>query len=151
MFRIRRERNGLVNSRLFDEHSFYKAMSLDLKTARHDVLVETPFITVRRSREIALLFEKIIRKGVMVEVHTRNPNHHDHDLKQQAQLGIKLLEKSGVKVIVHNDMRHRKAAVIDNNILWEGSLNMLSHSNSREIMRRTVSDELCKEMLQLLI
>jgi len=31
---------------------------------------------------------------------------------------------------------HRKLAIIDRNILWEGSLNILSQKKSREFMRR---------------
>ena len=45
-------------------------------------------------------------------------------------------------------MRHRKLAIIDGQILWEGSLNILSQVLSREIMRRTNSIELAHQMIQ---
>jgi len=150
MFRLRRNQTGLLNSQLFDEHSFYKAMSADIKTARQSILIESPFITVRRSKEISILFRKVIKKDIDIVIHTRNPNYHDIN-KIQAIQGIELLKASGAKVLVFDDMRHRKLAIIDDRILWEGSLNMLSHSNSREIMRRSVSEDMCKEMLQCLI
>ena len=31
---------------------------------------------------------------------------------------------------------HQKVAIIDDRICWEGSLNILSFANSRELMRR---------------
>mgnify|MGYP000883233265 FL=1 len=34
---------------------------------------------------------------------------------------------------------HRKLAIIDREIIYEGSLNILSYRNSCEIMRRTTS------------
>ena len=47
----------------------------------------------------------------------------------------------------YNDFRHRKLAVIDRAILWEGSLNILSQSNSKEIMRRTKSAFLANQVI----
>jgi hypothetical protein len=42
---------------------------------------------------------------------------------------------------------HRKLAVIDKSILWEGSLNILSQHDSCEVMRRIANDELAADML----
>jgi hypothetical protein len=79
-------------------------------------------------------------------VNTRNPRHHDKLLEIQAWKSIRILRDSGVKVYFFNDMRHRKLAIIDQQILWEGSLNILSQVLSKEIMRRTNSAELARQM-----
>jgi hypothetical protein len=44
---------------------------------------------------------------------------------------------------------HRKLAVIDKSILWEGSLNILSQYDSCEVMRRIRSKEWAKEVIEL--
>jgi len=150
MFQSARAKLGLVNSQLFDEHEFFKAMSTDIKSANRSILIESPFITLRRAIEFSNLCHNIIVKGVVVSVHTRNPNHHDGNLRDQALMGIKYLQEAGIRVIAHNDLRHRKIAIVDKDILWEGSLNMLSHSNSREIMRRTHSKDLVNQMLKFI-
>ena len=133
---------------LFDERSFFAAFSKDFKNAQHEVIIESPYITIRRVEEIAPLLTKLTKKSVKVFILTRNPNHHDGDLYRQAQIGIDILKDSGAKVVVCNDMRHRKLAVIDDSILWEGSLNLLSQNGSRELMRRTYSKELCTQLLR---
>jgi len=93
-------------------------------------------------------FKKLHKKGVKVHVNTRLPHHHDTTLLQvQGWKAAKLLKAHGVKVCFYKDMRHRKLAVIDNTILWDGSLNILSQAYSKEIMRRTVSKSLCRRML----
>jgi phosphatidylserine/phosphatidylglycerophosphate/cardiolipin synthase-like enzyme len=57
------------------------------------------------------------------------------------------LARKGVKVRVNTcNPRHRKLAIIDQQILWEGSLNILSQVLSKEIMRRTNSVELACQM-----
>jgi len=96
------------------------------------------------------VLEKLTRRGVKVRINinTRNPNHHDEQLHIQAWVALGKLRAAGLKVKTCNDLRHRKLAIIDGAILWEGSLNILSQSSSREIMRRTQPQELCRQMAQ---
>lgn len=150
MFKVLSSRgvsSDLLHSQLYDEVTFYNAFSKDVKRAQSEIVMESPFMTPKRSKEIAVLFVRLRKRGVKVSVYTRNPNHHDNAMRIQAAISIKILKDTGVKVIICNDLRHRKIAVIDKQILWEGSLNFLSHNNSREVMRRTDSAVLSKQML----
>lgn len=147
MFSFKRvDPSPLLTSQLFDEHSFFAAFSRDLKSAKQEVIIESPYITVRRAKEISKLFEKMYRRGVKVKILTRNPEHHDGSLSAQAYKGIQIMRSAGARVWVCDDMRHRKISIFDNQILWEGSLNILSQNGSRELMRRTVSEELCRQL-----
>ena len=148
LFRRNPDDRKLADSALYDERSFFGAFSKDFKAAKYEVIIESPYLTLRRTTDLEPLCAGLIRKGVRIHVYTRNPAHHDGYLKIQAIKSIQILKSIGVHVIQCNDMRHRKLAVIDDQILWEGSLNMLSHSNSREIMRRTNSRSMCQEMLR---
>ncbi len=56
----------------------------------------------------------------------------------------------GINIIMLNGFHHRKLAMIDRNILWEGSLNILSQTKSLEIMRRMENKELTEQMLKFL-
>lgn len=145
---FRRSRLPVETTKLFDEKSFFGAFSTDFKSAQHEVIIESPYITIRRTKELSLLCKKLVKRGVKIIVYTRNPEHHDPTLRYQSYEGLEILRSAGVKTKICNDMRHRKIASIDRNILWEGSLNMLSQSNSKEIMRRTESPELCVQMLK---
>jgi len=147
LFTPRTRSIDMTDTKLFNEHSFFKAFSNDIKAAKTSVIIESPYMTVRRSTELAPLCARLAKKGVSVRVYTRNPAHHDDNLRIQALKAKAILEAVNVEITLCNDLRHRKLAYIDNKILWEGSLNMLSHSNSREIMRRTVSPEMCNQML----
>lgn len=59
----------------------------------------------------------------------------------QSELGIQWFENAGIQVLLADGGHHRKLAIIDRKILYEGSLNILSQINSREIMRR-IDDEI---------
>lgn len=140
----------LLTSELFDEHSFYNKFSKDIRIAHKNILIESPYITLRRASEIAPLLSRAFRRGVQVSINTRNPYHHDGILVSESLKGIEVLRNIGVKITTCNDMRHRKLAMIDDYILWEGSLNMLSQNGSKEVMRRIDSQELCQQMSQFI-
>jgi hypothetical protein len=48
--------------------------------------------------------------------------------------------------VLYTAGHHRKLAILDRSILWEGSLNILSQNSSSEIMRRIQSAELAWQM-----
>ncbi len=136
----------LVYTKLYDEKDFYNAFKNDLKHAQNEVIIESPYMTDKRSRELAPIFKTLSRRGVKIRVNTREPRHHDTTLRIQSFMAIKTLKQAGAKVYVCSDYRHRKLAIIDGEILWEGSLNIMSQCRSREIMRRTRSRQMCGQM-----
>ncbi len=140
----------LVESRLFDEESFYKQFRDDLRHAKKEVIIESPFISTNRMYSLLAPFEELVRRKVKVYVFTRHPDEHDLGMKQQAESAIRRFEAMGVQVLITTDYHHRKIAILDRNVLWEGSLNILSQTCSREIMRRIDSDSLSKEMFEYL-
>lgn len=150
LFYSKKLRNqDILRSELFDEDNFYKSFMKDLKRARKSVVIESPFLTERRSYLLASIFIKLKKRGVKVTIYTRSPKHHMYRLRQQSIESIHILRDSGVTVFECYDYRHRKVAIIDKQTLWEGSLNILSQSRSREIMRRIVSPPLAKQMLRI--
>lgn len=140
--------NDLLQSALHSETTFYCSFQRDLKRATNDVIIESPFIACKRTDTLLPIFRKLTKKGVSVRINTRNPRHHERELQIQAWQSIKKLREAGVKVKFYDDMRHRKLAVIDRAILWEGSLNILSQSYSKEVMRRTNSPSLANQMVR---
>ena len=151
MFRITRsprsiDPSALLSSKLHDENSFYDAFARDLSSARHSVVVESLYLTERRVRQFSKLLKRKVKEGVGIVLYTRNPRHHDKILEIQAWKALEILKDSGARIFMCDDMRHRKLSIIDNQVLWEGSLNILSQSDSCEIMRRTHSAVLCSQM-----
>jgi phosphatidylserine/phosphatidylglycerophosphate/cardiolipin synthase-like enzyme len=153
MFRLKANKvplEDLLTSSLFDERTFYKSFIKDLKNCETEVIIESPYMTVGRLNVLAPYLRKLVKKGIKVRVNTRYPGHHDELLRIHAWKATKLLKQNGINVRFFNDYHHRKIAVIDRRILWEGSLNILSQSNSREIMRRIESEQLAVQMIQFL-
>ena len=140
----------LVQSRLYNEADFYKQFIADLKRCKREVIIESPFISSNRMSSLIRPFEDLINRKIKAYVITRHPDEHDLTMKQQAEEAIRRFETIGVQVLLTLDYHHRKLAILDRSILWEGSLNILSQTCSREIMRRISSTSLSEEMFDYL-
>lgn len=140
----------LISSKLFDETSFYKAFINDLLRCRNEVIIESPFVSSSRMELLTPIFSKLLTKGVKIHLITRDPAEHDEFFRDQATNEILNCKQMGVNIILLNGHHHRKLAIIDQNILWEGSLNILSHCLSKEIMRRIDGRRSAKEMFNFL-
>lgn len=137
------------SSGLYDQNSFYKAFVKDITAAKHRVIIESPFITTNRLYKLVPIIEKLTSRSVFVTVNTKPIQEHDAMLADMATNGIGKLQDIGVTVLLTSG-HHRKLAVIDDDILWEGSLNILSQNDSCEIMRRIESSQIVNETINFL-
>jgi phosphatidylserine/phosphatidylglycerophosphate/cardiolipin synthase-like enzyme len=137
-------------SHLFDEKSFYDSFIKDLLNCKEEVIIESPFISASRMRKLFPIFKKLIKRDIKVYVITKDPSILDEPLASQAAEVIRQFEILGVHVLATSNHHHRKLAILDREILWEGSLNILSQSRSREIMRRIEGRRYAKEMFDFL-
>ena len=136
----------LLTSTLYDENSFYARFMSDLRQCQHEVIIESPFITTKRLNILLPILQRLKTQHVRVVVNTRDPEEQDCEyLKSEARIGISSLQHLGVHVLFTGG-HHRKLAILDRNILYEGSLNILSQNKSREVMRRTESTQLAWQM-----
>ncbi len=150
-FKRRKSSSELISSALFDEKNFYQTFFKDLESSQKEVVIESPYTTASRMEGLYPIFEKLLRRGVKIYIITRDPiDHEDEYMRHQATNEILYCQEIGINVILLKGFHHRKLAIIDQKILWEGSLNILSQIKSLEIMRRTESKNLVVQMLKFL-
>ena len=136
----------LIGSRLLNEDSFYETLLKDLRKCRSELIIESPFITNRRLALLLPVLQKLKQQSVRIAINTRDPYEHDDEYhREEAQRAIAVLQRNGIHVL-YTTGHHRKLAIIDRRILYEGSLNILSQNNSCEIMRRIESVQLAWQM-----
>ena len=140
--------SGLIDSSLYNEDTFYDRFAKDLKKCQSEVIVESPFITNRRLDLLLPALQKLKSKRVKVTINTRAPEtHDDENMRREARFALSKLQHMGVNVLFTGG-HHRKLAIIDRTILYEGSLNILSQNNSCEVMRRIESTQLAWQMIR---
>ncbi len=140
----------MCKSLLFDEKTFYATFLADLEHAKHEVIIESPFITTERMNSLWPSLVRLVNRGVEVYIVTRDPLEHSDGYEVQSEFEIQRLEANGVHVFICVGNHHRKLAILDRRVLWEGSLNILSQITSREIMRRIDSKDSALECFEFI-
>jgi hypothetical protein len=140
----------LLSSKLYDQDTFYPAFIKDLANCHSEVIIECPFITSRRLKSLLPTLEKLKARKVRIAINTRDPRTHDEGHWQDdSHEAVSKLQHMGVQVL-YTGNHHRKVAILDRNILYEGSLNILSQNDSCEIMRRIESVPLAWQMVRFI-
>lgn len=133
-------RSKLPASSLYDQDTFYRTFANDLVNSKKSVLIESPFITASRVHKLLPILRILRQRRVHIVINTRDPFEHESNYQQQASEAISIFHTLGI-VVLYTAGHHRKLAIVDNQIIWEGSLNILSYNDSCEIMRRIVSED----------
>lgn len=149
LFRRHSHDSDLLSSSLHDQNTFYDAFLKDIKHCKRDLIIESPFITEKRMATLLPVLQKLRRRGVCILINTRNPEEHDGVYQDQANEAIAKMQELGIKVL-YTSGHHRKLAVIDHYIVWEGSLNIMSFNDSCEIMRKIESTTLARQLLRFI-
>ena len=136
----------LPASQLFNERTFYSAFEKDLAHCQYEAIIESPFLTVRRVNLLLPTLKRLKRRGVKIVVNTRDPREQEGRMADEAVQAINILQEVDIEVLFTGG-HHRKLAIFDRKVLWEGSLNILSQNDSCEIMRRIDSKELAQQMV----
>lgn len=148
------KRNVDSTNEVVTHQTFLDCFIKDLSQARGLVLIQSPFITVRRLEKLRAALRNCIYRGVRVCVFGQLPK----EKRGQSAAGDVRLDalESAASVLqslkVHVSLVpriHEKLAVIDERILWDGSLNILSHFDTAERMTRWVSRSKVLEAISL--
>jgi len=137
-------------SQLHDEKTFYQTFLRDLEDCTNELIIESPYITSERMKTFDRVFKKLLKREVKIYIITRDPKEHEEFMEPQSENTIRWCETVGIQVLLCIGNHHRKLAILDRKILWEGSLNILSQTKSREIMRRIENEELALQMFNFL-
>lgn len=126
---------------LFNEKTFYRAFVEDMLNAKKEIIIYCPFISKFRSEFFSDTLKKLRRRNICVFIFTRPIEEHDYLMRTEIKLALKDYEELGACITYLPGLIHAKVAIIDREILWEGSLNILSQRESKEMMRRTADED----------
>jgi len=96
------------------------------------------------------LLRRRMAEGVKVRCVTRPPRRNGSISEDEGRRALKSLEAIGSAIDLRNDI-HEKVVLIDNRLVWFGSLNPLSHTiKTSEVMARIDNAGLATHMANVL-
>jgi hypothetical protein len=125
-----------LRSGLFRQSDFEAVCGADIEQARKGVAIFSGFVTPQRVAGYEPLFRRKLAEGVLIRCVTRPPKRNGSIPEDLGRDALNGLEAMGCVVDTRWDI-HEKVVIIDDEIIWFGSLNPLSHTNrTDEIMAR---------------
>ena len=135
---------------IFDKSNFFPVYANDLENALREVLIVSPFITRKRTLQMMDDLKAALQKNVRVIVVTRPIQDFKEKDVTALQWTLDLLEEAGVNLIFRKNI-HQKFAVMDNKIVWYGSINLLSFGNAEESIMRLESPNIAHDLIESII
>lgn len=122
----------------------------DMQKAQETIVIYSGYITPRRVEVLGDIFKRKLQEDVKVRCVVRPPNKNWTTPIERALGAATTLERLGVSVDLRQGT-HEKVVLIDTDLVWIGSLNPLSYSNSsRELMVRIKSEGVAKKVGEFL-
>ncbi len=142
---------------IFTAEEFWPAFERDIMRTRSHIIIQSPFITARRLKLLSRNIRTLTAQGITVCVFAQEPRGWAAEgsaldtealfTRQELKMAIEMLQSWEVHVNLRRGI-HAKLAVIDGGILWEGSLNILSHASTQEHMRRWEGRQEIREAIE---
>ena len=127
---------------------FVSKLESDIQAAKKKIIIYSPFMTEKAVSPLLPFLKDSINKGCEIVVITKTFDEVSGLQSQKRKCELELAQ-SGVHVI-HKKGMHEKIIIIDDDIVWIGSLNVLSFGGTtKEVMCKIISKEGAKEFAEI--
>jgi superfamily II DNA or RNA helicase len=131
---------------IFDANTFFPVYSADVMAAQKEVLIVSPFLSKRR---VQSALNYLTSTNARVTVVTKSPDNYAEKDRARIAGCIELLSHYDIAVQT-KDRIHQKYAIVDQRLVWYGSINLLSYGTSEESIMRIENVDIALELLDSL-
>ena len=131
-----------------DERSFYDYICEDIRISKQRIIIYSPFMTESRIGTFLPHFSDALSRGVGITIITKPLSEHNKKELTAYSKCESILKQHGI-MILHKKGMHEKNIIVDSDVMWCGSLNMLSYTgNTGEYMLRINSRAIVKDSIK---
>src|SRR5262249_30963016 len=131
------------------QQDFYSLLARDLEVARARVVIYSPFLTPDRIGVLEPHLRAATARGVQIHLVTKTLEERPIGHRATTRELEGALTRWGVNVL-HKFHMHDKLVFIDDDLLWSGSLNPLSFTDTQEVMERRASRAVVSDYARVL-
>lgn len=133
---------------IFDMDSYESVYEKDLLEANKEIVISSPGLNHSKVDLFIRLIKKKQEDGIKITVVTLNPEGYPEERIEDTKGIVQLLEDNGVNVRIQDHM-HEHYAIIDSEIVWYGSMNLLSRAKPDDNLIRVKNKDAAIELLEL--
>ena len=135
---------------IYDGKTFYPVFCRDVEITQNEILIVSPFMRKARLTQMLKMLSLLIMNKVAVTVVTRPPEDFKDKNKQIVIECSEQLKQYGIKVIYKSDF-HQKFAIIDQSVVWYGSVNFLSFGTHEESIMRFENSDVAHQLMDTIL
>lgn len=135
---------------IYDGKSFYPVFGEDVRNAKSEILIVSPFMRKSRITQILRLLSEAMLNNTKIVVVTRPTEDFPEKDQKSVIENTQKLESYGVEVRYKTGF-HQKFTVIDGQIVWYGSVNFLSFGTAEESIMRFTSHDIAGQLMDTVI
>ena len=133
---------------IYDIENYAETYWKDLEEANSAVVVSSPRLNNQKVDRIINMLGKRRELGVEVTIVTWHPDAYKYGKDDVRMELMERLRKAGFEIrLVEETCEHY--AVIDNEIVWYGSVNLLSKEDAEDNLMRVCSKDIAAELLEM--
>ncbi|MGN0352006.1 MAG: DEAD/DEAH box helicase family protein, partial [Roseburia sp.] len=133
---------------IYDIENYAETYWKDLEEANSAVIVSSPRLNNQKVNRIINMLGKRRELGVKVTIVTWHPDAYKYGKDDVRMELLERLRKAGFEIrLVEESCEHY--AVIDNEIVWYGSVNLLSKEDAEDNLMRVCSKDIAAELLEM--
>lgn len=133
---------------IFDSDTYTTVYELDLKEASKSIVISSPTLGKRKVMRTIQTLKDRQEAGVKITLVTWHPDAYMYGREEHRIELMGVLVNAGFHVELVEDNCERYA-VIDNEIVWYGSMNLLSKDDVEDNIMRVVSKNIAAELLEI--
>ena len=137
-----------IANTIFDIDSYEKVYAKDLLEANKEIIISSPGLNRSKVDAFVKLIKHRQEDGVKLTVITLNPEGYPEEKIQDTKRLVEILKNCGVRIKLQEHM-HEHFAIIDEEIVWYGSMNFLSRAKADDNLMRVKSKDVAQELLEI--
>ena len=144
---------GITNEKqtanaIFDSGNYYEVYRKDLLSANENIVISSPAISGAKIYELIRLLKEKQLSGVEITIVTWEPDSYSFgDASYWMQLHEEMRQAGFYMKTVEDTCEH--FAIMDQEIVWYGSMNLLANAKGEDSMMRVQSKEIAMELMEL--
>lgn len=136
-----------INS-IYDSGSYMDIFERDVVEAGREIIVSSPELTQDKVARFIYLVKPRQEAGVSVVVITTEPQNISYGSPEFHQSLLKEMEENGICVIARDEVAEH-FAVIDDELVWHGGMNLLGREDAWDNLMRVKSFQVAAELLEI--
>ena len=132
---------------IYDSETYSEVFRGDIINAKAEVMISSPYVSTPGSERLIRIYSAMKSKDASISLITYPASHYSDDIKDRIENIHNRLNMAGIKVSFVDYIPSRYA-VIDKEILWYGSMNLVSNIKEDDDEMRIVSKSVAKALIE---